>query len=150
MADTLCSLNELRLEKCAGLDVDGTVLVESEHVHVDHPFELKITVRNTLKPGGGSFKNINIIVQGSKLVRLLDENQQPITGNKMELPQGDTTLAGGRSLDQMVWIIPTKKPSDSLAKDLIADLRVTAEFDVASYFSCRAGESVLFDIQTHD
>ena len=150
MADTLCSLNELRLEKCAGLEVDWTVLVEGNHVHVDHPFELMINVRNTLKPGAGSFKNINILVRGSKLVQLLDEKLNPVSSNEMEFPQGDTTLAGGSSLDQIVQINPKKKPSDSLTPDPIAELRVTAEFDIASYFTCQSAKSVSWDIQTHD
>ena len=38
----------------------------------------------------------------------------------------------------------------SLAPDPIADLRVTAEFDIASYFMCQARKSVSYDIQVDD
>ncbi len=150
MADGLDVLKQARLEACEGLDVSGTPLVESTHVHVDHPFELKITVRNDLPRGSGHFKNINIRVWGSKYVELLESEDGPaVKKNQKDYPQGNKTLAEGQSLDRIVWVNPKIRPSLDPDPDQIAKLEVAADFDIASYFACAIEDRVLYDIQVH-
>ena len=62
--------------------------------------------------------------------------------------QRGQTLAEGQRRRIWVGFEAVKESTDELTPELIADVRVTAEFDVGRYFTSKTGQSAYYDI--HD
>ena len=161
MGERLIVLNQARKEARSGLILRTRIILPPDtglHVEIGEKLLLKIVVINGLEQGHGGgvygdahFKNITVRVIRSEFVKFLVGKDDTVVEDKEKIYrpiQGDQTLAEG--VRRRIWVRfeAVKESTDELTPELIADVRVTAEFDVGRYFTSKARQWAYHDI--HD
>ncbi len=161
MANRLIALNDARKEARSGLILKTRIILPPEtglHLCVGEKPLLKIVVINDLENGGGSgsrgnahFKNITVRVRKSEFVKFLVGKDDTVVEDEhrsFPVVQGNQTLAEGERRRIWVRFEAVKESTDELTPELIAAVRVTAEFDIGRYFTSKERRLVYHDI--HD
>lgn len=161
MSERLIVLNQARKEARSGLKLRTRIILPPDtgtHLCIGEKLLLKIVVINDLEQGGGygsygdaHFKNITVRVRKSEFVKFLVGKDDTVVEDKEKIYrpiQGGQTLAEGQRRRIWVGFEAVKESTDELTPELIAGVRVTAEFDVGRYFTSKTRQSAYHDI--HD
>lgn len=161
MAEILQILNDARKETRNGLAVFERIKLPpetGEHLEIGEKLRLRIAVKNILEKGGGRgmygdahFKNITVRVRKSDFVKFLTGPDGSTVDDKQK---SYTLLKEGETLPESdwrvknVWFEAIKESPSDLTPELIATVRVVAEFDIGRYFTSRWRHFVYHNI--HD
>ncbi len=161
MSDRLIVLNQARKEARSGLILRTKIILPPEtgdHLEIGEKLQLKIVVINGLEHGSGygvhgdaHFKNITVDVKRSEFVRFLVGKDDTVVEDQQKYYrpiQGGQTLAEGERRRIWVGFEAVKESTDELTPELIATVRVVAEFDIGRYFGSKERRLVYHDI--HD